>query len=97
MLSAWPYILLTNPKNNLHAETIASDLKRSILEAQQTDKRSPKWQTAIRKSQKSHKKTTLGIFPFHVKVFPRGFLPPLSANPVCKSQPIDAVVELGWD
>lgn len=36
------YPLLTNPKNNLRSETITSDLKRTILEAQQTDKRSPK-------------------------------------------------------
>lgn len=43
------------------------------------------------------RETSPGIFPFHVKVFPQGFFSLLCANPVCKSQPIDAVVELGWD
>lgn len=28
---------------------------------------------------------------------PSGIFSLLCANPVCKSQPIDAVVELGWD
>lgn len=41
--------------------------------------------------------TSAGICAVRAELLPEGFSRGSSGNPVCKSQPIDAVVELGWD